>query len=1032
EHGAAEVAACGASALGAFALKGGEVHRASLAQSRALQLLLQALKDHVSSSAVQERAASALRSIISGDAAAKARAVQLGAVEVLVAALTQEAPSVLAAALSALLCLSQPPPCEGWSFALVAPDTPVECDAATLLLILDRHEQMSIQESALALLWGRLEKGQEVDGGAGGAASAAARALKGPQRLHALGAAVLKCVPKKGTGKFLMKAIRAQPKSRALQERAWQAVLKLLQGENELDIPFALERLTEAMELHSGPLQRIGCDIMTLCCLPDVGSTESRELLLRLKAPKLCAEALRKHPEQLEMQESGCAALQCLAGETTSGLGSVEESLLGALEAQPHAQAVQVRALDLLAAMALERRQRGAGPLLATVDRAVDALRRHGQEDEELAEVALKALQRLLDCDMDDEPMERIAEIFRHLEGRPAGLGTRTLLRHLAKHCSDVATRIIALQGVQPVAKSTSAALLELGIGILNTLALRSVPARRLLLRQTAPALQAMRLKPDRTWSCAAALLSRLAADGEAAAAQLAQEALELLLAGLEAGGDVEADCWGFLALQNLCCGCGPAAARRRWAVEQGALALVARRAAEPPSELQTLLETILGVCLHSLGTCCEDADLPMLASDELLTMLFRALDASAYALEVRERAGFLLCYLAKRTEKVKATFTQGGSSLWKSILEMLKDHLAAADEEEAQSGDAEEAPDELLLELTVPLASCASSCWLRALHVSRPALAVEAMQALPFDSRIQVVAATALRLLALKASYGRGRDRSAMQQLLPLAVEAIVEAMRAHQRSDEVQHKAVLALQSLLRLSTSAAGEGEEAAIDRLVRLEAVPVLVCALQNYPEDGELQERGLDVLRVIATGSRRPEVEQSLAQLGLVPIVVEAMNLNISKPKIQEYGLSLLAEIGWQGMEQQQEILATLGVETVVRALRAFPESGEVQTSGLAAVQALSSGNEECRVKFFALAEILEVVMQAMGNFPLVEGVQAFGCAALVSLAHSKPERVGALADLNCSSLVESAMVGHPNSQRVLGLAERLMEVLKKG
>ena len=27
-----------------------------------------------------------------------------------------------------------------------------------------------------------------------------------------------------------------------------------------------------------------------------------------------------------------------------------------------------------------------------------------------------------------------------------------------------------------------------------------------------------------------------------------------------------------------------------------------------------------------------------------------------------------------------------------------------------------------------------------------------------------------------------------------------------------------------------------------------------------------------------------------------------------------------------GMEQQQEILATLGVETVVRALRAFPES----------------------------------------------------------------------------------------------------------
>lgn len=41
---------------------------------------------------------------------------------------------------------------------------------------------------------------------------------------------------------------------------------------------------------------------------------------------------------------------------------------------------------------------------------------------------------------------------------------------------------------------------------------------------------------------------------------------------------------------------------------------------------------------------------------------------------------------------------------------------------------------------------------------------------------------------------------------------------------------------------------------------------------------------------------------------------------------EEYGLSLLAEIAWQGPEEQNQVLSTLGVEAVVRALRAFPDS----------------------------------------------------------------------------------------------------------
>ena len=49
----------------------------------------------------------------------------------------------------------------------------------------------------------------------------------------------------------------------AVVGNACQAVLKLLQGENELDIPFALERLAEAMELHSGDFEAFSVDDVT-------------------------------------------------------------------------------------------------------------------------------------------------------------------------------------------------------------------------------------------------------------------------------------------------------------------------------------------------------------------------------------------------------------------------------------------------------------------------------------------------------------------------------------------------------------------------------------------------------------------------------------------------------------------------------------------------------------------------------------------------------------------------------------------------
>eukprot|EP00435_Cladocopium_sp_Y103_P073701 s17_g44.t1 len=215
--GAVEVQACGGSALGAFVLRGG--HQRSMAESRAPQLLLEAMRQHGSNATVQEKAANALRLVVQSDGLV---ALRLGAAEVLVSAMTLHlnADRVLSACLATLQSLTQPPgtAAETFGFALLAPKTPTECG-------LNRHGDKGydipeypgyddvISHAATAV---RL-------------AAAALDAATAPKTVT-LAAAVLshaaetaeKAVPGK-VGKQLLRVIKLHPQNRMLQERAWEA-----------------------------------------------------------------------------------------------------------------------------------------------------------------------------------------------------------------------------------------------------------------------------------------------------------------------------------------------------------------------------------------------------------------------------------------------------------------------------------------------------------------------------------------------------------------------------------------------------------------------------------------------------------------------------------------------------------------------------------------------------------------------------------------------------------------------------------------
>jgi len=288
------------------------------------------------------------------------------------------------------------------------------------------------------------------------------------------------------------------------------------------------------------------------------------------------------------------------------------------------------------------------------------------------------------------------------------------------------------------------------------------------------------------------------------------------------------------------------------------------------------------------------------------------------------------------------------------------------------------------------------------------------------------------MRRLALLAAMGKGRDQAAMTRQMATCVEVVVDALRTHGTSAEVQQTSVMALQALLRLSTSPVGEGEAATIERFVKLGAVALLVKALRIHAEDAQIQETGLDVLRVLASGSRRPDVLETLPDLGAIPVVIEAMNLNMARPKIQEYGAALLAEFSWAGEAHQSEVALHHGVQMILKAIKAFTSVSEVQAKGFAALQALIVGREEfCSTVMTEAPDILERVLKGMGSFPRVEEVQAYGCALLMSMCYRNKERTQAIIELEGRSQVESAKVGHLRSERVQEFGARLLQRIKE-
>eukprot|EP00930_Biecheleria_cincta_P041050 TRINITY_DN28122_c0_g1_i1.p1 TRINITY_DN28122_c0_g1~~TRINITY_DN28122_c0_g1_i1.p1 ORF type:complete len:1364 (-),score=249.19 TRINITY_DN28122_c0_g1_i1:396-4457(-) len=1147
---AEEVQACGCSAIGALAVRGSvSLQRALVNDGGFLEMVIAAIRHHPSSIAVQERGCSALRCLLlqhpdltasdtpKGHAAFVTCALELGAAGVLVDALLNHPgiATVQASALTALLCLAMPATedelasCQVPLPDLLPPATPQDCDEATLLQSLLRCPDVAVvQHAALALLWGRF-----VVDIAGAPENCVETALLSVQalrlhpslpRIQALACAALSYSLKPAWAivvssrdefaKCIYYAVSAFVDDPEVQEHGWRALLMLFQVDGLAAFEHSQlhelpQLLVNTMAGHPrATLQQLCCECISCLCLAVPSDVDSQhpahedlsDSLLALGAAGLVCAALEAHLTVLDVQEAGCTALQALVGHDGSRLHrqnvempvALEAAILNALWAQPESLAVQIRGLDLVSALAAgNSHKKGAGRLLAGVDLALRAMVMH-QFVPDVFLIAAETLMRLLACDAgrdeSPEPMAVIASTLVSMTELAPDLPTKTVLRHMGKLCPDVATRLVAWNGVDALLEVMSGhpdsdTVQVAAAGLLEILAARCSPARgRLLTRAAAmePVLHAMgyHLHSAGVQASCCALLTRLSTESGRMLPEVAELCLELVLAALRAHpGDALIDTWGFLALQNMCF-CADLHAKFK---ELGALQLVAqrmqesRRPAPANSASQTqetsralhavdMFQAVCVVTLYSFALddeeCCGS-----LASGQALQLLRPALNAPA-ALEVRERACHLLCKAALGSEKVAADFLAAGPKLWVSVLGVLREHLAAAEAEETENGLAEPALPEIRLILPSP-SQQDDSCQLLGKHICSPSFIVDAMRVLSSEPRVQATACMALRRQALLAAQDLGRDRAGMVQKRHIAEELVVAALRTHATAAEVQQRGVAAIQALLRLSCSDACETEEdalqkiaaekdsaklvaaerravmaalqekiavareaAALGRLLDLGLLPLLIKALHTYPDNPTVQKHGLDVLRMMCTGSRRPDALAALPGLGAVQTVIEGINANIARPKILEYGCTVLAELSWMSAEVQSEVGTKHGVPTVVRTMKAFPDSCEVQLAAVSAVQALSSDHDVNRNKFFSEDDILALVVEAVQNFQRSEPLQAFGLAALLGLAHTSKDRTEALVSLSALTLAESAKTWHLRSERVHEIANQLIDHLR--
>lgn len=282
------------------------------------------------------------------------------------------------------------------------------------------------------------------------------------------------------------------------------------------------------------------------------------------------------------------------------------------------------------------------------------------------------------------------------------------------------------------------------------------------------------------------------------------------------------------------------------------------------------------------------------------------------------------------------------------------------------------------------------------------------AMRLFAYDENVQTKAAWALAGLA--ASYAEHCGKQG-------AVEAVVTGMVNNPESYQLLTTGVRALQNLIAASDANRARAKAAGCETLMSE--------VLERNPEDGQLQYRGVELLKKLSDLSA--DTEERLARTGVMEVARTSpwSKLRQAIAAGQAKMISGGNVAGLYGVSAQVADAASKGVSAVIAFMREHPGYHDAQTWCCDALATLMNGNEVGRMEVFSSGG-LDLVLTAMRDAVWEEELQLKAMWALLALASTFAPEIG---ERGAIKLVVTAMYANKTSHQVQVAGVKLISLL---
>jgi len=242
-------------------------------------------------------------------------------------------------------------------------------------------------------------------------------------------------------------------------------------------------------------------------------------------------------------------------------------------------------------------------------------------------------------------------------------------------------------------------------------------------------------------------------------------------------------------------------------------------------------------------------------------------------------------------------------------------------------------------------------------------------------------------------------------------AIEAIVEAMQTHFASLTVQERGLAILHEMARDGETAfryglQQGGGDLRKQHMVAVGVVQAIIGGLRTHESSAKLQEQGLAMLCVLASGNDVNEDAgafassvhsraQQMADAGAIEVMVSSLHSQRHSEEAQVRTFGALCDMSSgsdEGVEGRVQRMVEAGaIEAILAGLHALLHSAEVQEDGFVALCNFSGGSGkglEARVQTMVDAGAVQVVVAGLRAHEHSTEVQERGSAVLYNILSS--------------------------------------------